>query len=792
MTFSPLSHSSTSSRVPLTVTQLLLATSLAIGAYPSLSFGEAPASPYTEEITPVDMVSPVTLELPEQEKRQQVSSPNTTTYQATPSKQPVSQLGVLTDHTKTSPQNPEGQTKTSHQPQPSSPSLESDPVMTSAQVGNGQEAPKKAKAVMVDIVSNTLDYDPDEKLYTATGDVKVIVSEQNTELLGDKVMYDPVRDLMVAEGNVVITNKGQKIYGTYAKIDLTRKSALINDPITVLKEVRVKAKESLVEDGFVRLINGKLVIPPQSRFLNAVARKANTPYNDLTDEDLSRLAVADPFESPDPEKPSNAQLNNHPDQPEYKNTLVPQELDMSWDRPNTEGVSSWFDFEAKEIDVVQGQDGYNDINLKWPKMKFRGMTVGRLPQMDFAHVEQYEDLEYLGPALGMDPDFGGLYAGPGFDFRLGDGFVNVSPIVSFGTGNRRSRRGQDIENVSGPGAGLILNYMSHFSKVQAGYNVAVGTPTLLAQRKFNEGRTKLMLGANEDYTNGFFGWERPQYIAQVKHVQHITDLANEKLRLTGFASAGVARDEFFPTNDEDFFVLPDNPDSTPVTAGRVQLQAQIQNKSPLLRWKLSDNSFASVGLLGQASLSGYSTGDFYGLFRGGPTLNFNLGNRFRSYNRYMHTLNTGDSPFVFDTYFRGRNSLMTRNQFRVNDFLTVGMRHRISLQQDNAQNALFTDNAFFVLFGPEDVKFNLAYDFIRRRSFFGISFLPGKSHRDIHYEKMNIHQPQDYEGRKMNNNDLTSEMPIVPTNTMAPAGMGGMDAFGNVQDIGLMNGGRAR
>lgn len=751
---------------------MALALSISITAIPG--WAEAPSSPYSNTPPATESIEPVSLELPTQK-----STDTSTGYQASPSKQNSSSFGVLNDYTQ---QNNGAQASQPQNTQPvASPSFETDPVMASADA----QTPKQAKAVLVDIISDTLDYDPEAKIYTATGDVKVVVSEQNTELLGDKVLYDPVRDLMVAEGNVVITNKGQKVYGTYAKIDLTRKSALINDPITVLKEVRVKAKESLVEDGYVRLINGKLVIPAQSRFMKPQQVAEQPVYNDLTDEDLSRLALVDPFESSDPEQPSNSQLNNHPNQPEYKNTLVPQELDMSWDRPNESGVSSWFDFSAKEIDVVQGQDGYNDINLQWPKMKFKGMTVGRLPQMDFAHVEQYEDLEYLGPALGVDPDMGGLYAGPGFDFRLGDGFMNVSPIVSYGVGNRRSRRGQDIEQVSGPGVGLMLNYMSHFTNVRAGYNVAVGTPTLLAQRKFNEGRTKVMLGANEDYTNGFFGWERPQYIAQVKHVQQLADLG--KFSVTGFASAGVARDEFFPTNDADFFVLPDNPDSTPVTAGRVQLQGQIQNKSPLLSFAIPGGK-ASFGLIGQAGLSGYSTGDFYGLIRGGPSLNFNLGSRFRSMNRYMHTITAGDSPFVFDTYFRGRNSVLTQNQFKINDYLTVGMRHRVSLQQDNAQNALFTDNAFFVLFGPEDVKFNVAYDFIRQRSFFGINFLPGKNHRDIHYKRMNIHQPVDYEGT--NQPDL--DTPIMPVSTSMPTAGSAMDAFGNVQDVGMMNGGRAK
>ncbi|MGY2499252.1 hypothetical protein, partial [Klebsiella pneumoniae] len=58
----------------------------------------------------------------------------------------------------------------------------------------------------------------------------------------------------------VIIKNGQRTDGTYAKIDLTRKSALINDSETIISAVKVKAKQSFVNSNDIQMENGKLII----------------------------------------------------------------------------------------------------------------------------------------------------------------------------------------------------------------------------------------------------------------------------------------------------------------------------------------------------------------------------------------------------------------------------------------------------------------------------------------------------------------------------------------------------
>ncbi len=633
--------------------------------------------------------------------------------------------------------------------QPIVPSLEIEEIQSLEKRWDSENTmePLEAKAVVVDIVSHTLEYDTDKNLYTATGEVHVIVSDQGTELVADKVIYDPATELMEAEGNVVIDNKGERTYGTYAKIDLTRKSALINDPITSLDEIRVKAKQAFVDPDYIQLENGKLVIPPKG----VVQKKQYTP-EDFGEDDLASLAMNNPL------------LKDQ----QYENQVVSQELDMDWDKEGT-GWRSKFRLHAKEVQVRRNEDGYDDINLVNPKFKFGKFTLARLHQMDLSHDTATGDIEYQGPDIGVDPDYGGLYFGPGWDFRLGKGTVRFSPIMSYGTGARRRRGGQEIEDTSGLGYGALLNYVSHDTKIRAGYNHKIGTPNLFMRKKLFAGKTRLIAAANEDYNQGFLGWERPKYIAQIADERNLVH--NEHMLIKSFASLGVAHDEFFPTNDEDFFV--ETPDSEPITAGRVQLQTQIQNIKPLLKFG-NDDRYVRVGASGQMALAGYTTGDFVGVMRAGPNVLLKWGDRFTSYNRYFYAATAGETPFVFDTYYRGRNSALSVNQYRINKYVTVGLRSRMSLSRDNSKGALFTGSSLFLLVGPEDVKLNLAYDFVRQRSFFGINYIPGNRRKTIHYDTMKIHQPINYGGRS---NPAASTM---------------MDNMGTVQDVGMMNGGKAR
>ncbi|HEY9744808.1 MAG TPA: hypothetical protein V6C99_01170, partial [Oculatellaceae cyanobacterium] len=147
-----------------------------------------------------------------------------------------------------------------HPKKPVEPEMDLEKTPANTAVDKAEGEPLKARAVMVDINSTTLNYDKERDVYVATGSVHMVISEQNSELYADKLTYDQNQGLAIAEGHVVIIKNGQRTDGTYAKIDLTRKSALINDTVTTISAVRVKAKQSFVNNNELLLEDGRLII----------------------------------------------------------------------------------------------------------------------------------------------------------------------------------------------------------------------------------------------------------------------------------------------------------------------------------------------------------------------------------------------------------------------------------------------------------------------------------------------------------------------------------------------------
>ena len=132
----------------------------------------------------------------------------------------------------------------------------------------------------------------------------------------------------------------------------------------------------------------------------------------------------------------------------------------------------------------------------------------------------------------------------------------------------------------------------------------------------------------------------------------------------------------------------------------------------------------------------------------GPTMNLNLlQGRLQSNMGLMVGRSVGESPFVFDSYYGGSQNFNMTNMFRVNKFLSLGTTSSFSLKRDNAKGALAVGNSLLMMVGPTDVKATLGYDFITRRSFFGVNYYP-KNNTVVDFEQGHIIQPKVTDYRK--------------------------------------------
>lgn len=597
--------------------------------------------------------------------------------------------------------------------------------------------PIKARAVMVDINSNNLNYDRDHDVYVATGSVHMVISDQNSELYADKLIYDQNQELAIAEGNVVIVKDGQRTEGTYAKIDLTRRSALINDPVTTISAVRVKAKEAMVNKNEIIMEHGRFIISgivyQQLASQGGIGSLGQNTGKGSQQAKLRREFSKKAYEN----RIMRTNTLTYDQQKQYEDLENLKQGKQNFD--DSPNKVSRFSIKAREIEVVRHEDGYDDVMLKRPSLYMGKYKLFTFPNTDLSYDGPTKNIQYLGPDVGSYRAYGGAYAGPGWDFHVGKGSLRVSPFVSYGSPGFWSSDGKSGKQIdAGFGLGGLVHYRDASTTVDLGYNSRVGSPVMFADRRITD-NTHFMAAYNDGYVNGLLGQtERPNYIAQLTDYRVLKDF--KKFQLTSFESIGYARDNFYPNFRETYFVEADKGKS-PQMLGRAQLQLQLQNTAPLLTL----GKYASMGMRAQLITSAYSSADFVALGRVGPTLNLNLfDSRLQTSLGYTVSQSIGKSPFVFDSYYGGAQNVSMNNLVRINKFLSLGNSGSFSLNRDNARNALAVGNTFYMMVGPTDVKATIGYDFINRRSYFGFNYFPGANNSVVNFDKMRIMQPANF------------------------------------------------
>jgi LPS-assembly protein len=108
---------------------------------------------------------------------------------------------------------------------------------------------------MVDFSANTLDYDSDNDIVTATGDVRMY--RQSDRLRADKVVWNRKTGQVVATGNIVVENPGGDMaYGDSIELTDTLKDGVIDNMLLVLNEGgRMAAQKGTRQDNIITLDN---------------------------------------------------------------------------------------------------------------------------------------------------------------------------------------------------------------------------------------------------------------------------------------------------------------------------------------------------------------------------------------------------------------------------------------------------------------------------------------------------------------------------------------------------------
>ena len=624
------------------------------------------------------------------------------------------------------------------------------------------------KKKQLDISSDTLTYDDALKAYILTGHVHMMVEDQNAVLDADKVTYQPDLDIVVAEGNITLVKDGNTTEAAYMRVRLDGQTALLNDATANLGFVRLRAKTILGRPDMTHLKSGGLLMVPRQAFEQSQPRPGTrsvggNPLNGIViqvgynpyafnSKRTQRFVDAD-----------NLRSNPLEEAQQFLNALTRKGFDTSevslnqQEKPKVQFLS----VQVKEIDITEHPNEYYMVDFKSPRVKLKNLLSLPLPNLDVGIDKKNSRLDYLGPEFGFNRDLGGFYVNPGFDFKVGTGALKLSPMVSYGQTINRNETSIDIRQPEF-GYGVMSSYRSKRLNLMAArnfkndYNVFQGEVYLSPKGR----NTKLIGSQNAFAGSSFFTQERPSYGLQLEDRRNF--FGGKLFVLQAVHSGGVFKDDLFPFNSANPFVQKTS--NEPVTAGRFRQQLVLSNTRPLFKLGKSIEFGANL----QASNAYYTSGEVVSVLRGGPTANLFFGDFFMSQVSYNLGVVSGKSPFVFDSFFLGNQTVSLNNAIRLGSHVLLGFRQDYNLSNTNARNDALVGNTIYLTLGPRNVKFTLGYDTVFRRTNFGVSYYPNTSQTEIAFEDAYLNSvvsplnPQEMESFRKWNRGKAKEREAVP------------------------------
>ena len=145
-------------------------------------------------------------------------------------------------------------------------------------------------------------------------------------------------------------------------------------------------------------------------------------------------------------------------------------------------------------------------------------------------------------------------------------------------------------------------------------------------------------------------------------------------------------------------------------------------------------------IVSQLSASLYGTGDTHVIGRIGPLLHTQYKRWMQDIGYYFSAIDDNTPMPVFDAYRYGKQNLYLREYFRINRYLTVSWFSSINMTGDSPNGRTFQENSFYVSVGPDDMKFNVGYDFIRQNLYCTVEMMMDAKGTKVDYDTLEIKQ----------------------------------------------------
>lgn len=527
--------------------------------------------------------------------------------------------------------------------------------------------------------AENVNFDDETGDMVATGRPVLVLPQQGTTIIADKMTYNQDSNILKSIGNVVIKRGGMDTLADYVEVDLNEETITSDNMEAQPNLMKLDAKHAVQKDGLLILTDGN-IHSDQSEIHRLASRMVGPNFSGMILSDDEKALF----------------LGN----PEEGNKLVINIRDLKVEARKNHDV-----FQAKGIEIVK--NGHHI--LSWPSMK-----VYTNKQRD------YFEANY--PELGSRRKVG-MFIGPGFTFGGPNGsIIKVIPFLNY---------------KSKFGFGGALKYHAPFNSTELGYGSANDIFFLKGIQRLDN-NLFLQYSANSYGNEWFLGSRMPKYMVEAFYdkAHTVPDFLGDRMPLTfrHRASFGLMED-----NDRNFYG--ERIKGTGTSTTRLRYMAEIRQQ--LYSYKNPDKKFyfnLSVALQGSAAL--YGTGDTQFIARIGPRAHVQY-KRWMQDIGYFQTGYDDHSPMPrYDMYRYGRSSVYLTEIFRINKYLSVGWSGTVNLSDDSPNGKLFQENRFAVAIGPDDLKIRLGYDFVRQSTYFGFDVAFDTKGTTVNYGRMEIKNPE--------------------------------------------------
>lgn len=518
-----------------------------------------------------------------------------------------------------------------------------------------------------------------------TGDIEAIGSPvltfppQKVKLTADKMIYNKDANILKAMGNVVLTKDGMPIYGDYIQVNMNEENILMDNIIVSPPAFKIRAQKAASEDNKIVLTNGKIYSETSNKF-RFITR--------MIGPDFTKMIID--------EKDQNLLFSGG-------------------------GKDSKLRIVASDININSRKD-HDTVQVKNASIYHDDKYLFRLPSFTAHTNKEQEYFEANYPEFGSQSRFG-MFAGPGFVFDAPFGsVVKLIPLVNY----------KDDFGIGG-----AIKYKTAFNETNLMYGTGSDIFFLRGKQKLDDDLS-LQYGSNAYMDEWFFGRRMPKYLIELVYDKSktINDFVAEGKDLTfrNRISGAYAQ-------DGEWNMASENLKSSGV--GTMRLRYMAEAAQSLYKYKDEANlKSLELSLVMQGSAAVYGTGDTQFVGRIGPRVHTQYKYWMQDIGYFVSGYSDHTPMPVYDMYRYGHSNIYIREAIRLNKYLTVGWAGSVTLTNDSPNGELFQENTFMVSIGPDDLKVNLGYDFMRRTTYFTVAVMFDTKGTTVDFNRMEIKNPE--------------------------------------------------